>query len=83
MYDKGDRLVLTQVGNQRERNAETYGALHGYLVGGLTIPSGAEVQTVNWWDDYAFLGHEEDMPGSSLLPRTAINCVKQAESHSY
>ena len=125
VYDKGDRLVLTQDGNQRERNewsfrmedalgrkclagvltgtynafgnplgsvqvvaardrnAETYGALHGYQVGGLTIPSGAEVQTVNWWDDYACLGHEEDMPGSSLLPQTAINCVKQAESHNF
>ena len=107
VYDKGDRLVLTQDGNQRERgewsfraedalgrecltgvlagtynafgnplgnvqvvaardrNAETYGELHGYLVGGLTIPTGAEVQTVNWWDDYSFLGHEGDMPGSS------------------
>ena len=107
VYDKGDRLVLTQDGNQRERgewsfrvedalgrecltgvlagtynafgsplgnvqvvaardrNAETYGELHGYLVGGLTIPAGAEVQTVNWWDDYSFLGREADMPGSS------------------
>ena len=107
VYDKGDRLVLTQDGNQRERNewsfraedalgrecmtgvltgtynafgnplgnvqvvaardrnAETYGELHGYLVGGLTIPAGAEVQTVSWWDDYSFLGHEGDMPGSS------------------
>ena len=107
VYDKGDRLVLTQDGNQRERgewsfraedalgrecltgvltgtynafgnplgnvqvvaardrDAETYGELHGYLVGGLTIPAGAEVQTVSWWDDYSFLGHEGDMPGSS------------------
>ena len=107
IYDKGDRLVLTQDGNQRERsewsfrvqdalgrecltgvltgtynafgnplgsvqvvaardrNAEIYGDLHGYLVSGLTIPYGAEVLTVSWWDDYTFLGREADMPGSS------------------
>ena len=103
IYDKGDRLVLTQDGNQRERNEWSfrlqdalgrecltgtqtgsfnafcdqlgdaqvlavrdyatgdYGALHGYVVDGMTLPSGAEVLTVNWWDDYAFLGHESDM----------------------
>ena len=103
VYDKGDRLVLTQDGNQRARGEWSfrmqdalgrecltgtlpgsfnafgaplgdarvlavrdyatgdYGDLHGYVVEGMTLPSGAEVLTVNWWDDYAFLGHEPGM----------------------
>ena len=107
VYDKGDRLVLTQDGNQRLRNewsfllqdnlgrecltgmltrvfnafdnplgnvqvaasrdwnTGTYGVLHGYTVSGLTLPSNAEILTVNWWDDYVFLEREADMPGSS------------------
>lgn len=106
IYDKGDRLVLTQDGNQRvrgewsfrlqdilgrecltgilqgnydpfnnplaniqayairNRSAGNYGALHGYTVTGLTLPSVFEVLTANWWDDYSFLGHQEGMPGT-------------------
>ena len=107
IYDKSDRLVLTQDGNQRLRNewsfrlqdalgrecltgtlTETYnafssplsttlvaairdrssgiyGALHGYTVSGMTLPSNAEVLTVNFWDDYSFLDHESDMTGTA------------------
>ena len=107
VFDKGDRLVLTQDGNQRARGewsfrlqdalgrecltgtltgsynafgdplgdvqvlAEMdyttgdYGDMHGYVVDGMTLPSGAEVLTVNWWDDYTFLGHEPEMTSSS------------------
>ena len=103
VYDKGDRLVLTQDGNQRVRgewsfrlqdalgrecltgtlagsynafadplgNTQvlavrnyamgTYEDLYGYSVNGLTLPSSAEIHTVNWWDDYAFLVPELEM----------------------
>ena len=106
VYDKGDRLVLTQDGNQRERGEWSfrlqdalgrecltgimagsydafanplggvqvradrnhgdgnYGSLHDYSVEGLSLPADAEVLTVNWWDDYSFLGHEGGMSGS-------------------
>ena len=106
VYDKGDRLVLTQDGNQRERGEWSfrlqdalgrecltgtmagsydafadplgsvqvrairnhgdgdYGSLHDYSVEGLSLPADAEALTVNWWDDYSFLGHESGMGGS-------------------
>ena len=106
IYDEGDRLVLTQDGNQRSRNewtfrlqdalgrecltgmmirtynafssplaleqviavrdrtSGTYDYLHGYTVEGLSIPSNAVVLTVNWWDDYSFLGREPGMSGT-------------------
>ena len=106
IYDKGDRLVLTQDGNQRERGEWSfrlqdalgrecltgimagsydafadplgsvqvrairnhgdgdYGSLHDYSVEGLSLPADAEALTVNWWDDYSFLGHESGMCGS-------------------
>lgn len=106
IYDKGDRLVLTQDGNQRERGEWSfrlqdalgrecltgimagsydafadplgsvqvrairnhgvgdYGSLHDYSVEGLSLPADAEALTVNWWDDYSFLGHESGMGGS-------------------
>ena len=105
VYDQGDRLVLTQDGNQRGRNewsfrlqdllgrecltgvlagnynafsnplgsvqvravrdrsSGNYGDLHGYTVEGFSLPPGAEVLTVNWWDDYSFLGREAGMDG--------------------
>ena len=105
VYDQGDRLVLTQDGNQRGRNewsfrlqdllgrecltgvltgnynafsnplgsvqvravrdrtSGNYGNLHGYTVEGLSLTTGAEVLTVNWWDDYSFLGREAGMDG--------------------
>ena len=107
VYDQGDRLVLTQDGNQRERgewsfrlqdllgrecltgvltgsynafsnplgsvqvravrdrSSGNYGDLHGYTVEGLSLSPGAEVLTVNWWDDYSFLGREAGMDGSA------------------
>ena len=107
VYDQGDRLVLTQDGNQRGRNewsfrlqdllgrecltgvltgnynafsnplgsvqvravrdrtSGNYGNLHGYTVEGLSLTPGAEVLTVNWWDDYSFLGREAGMDGSA------------------
>ena len=106
VYDQGDRLVLTQDGNQRGRNewsfrlqdllgrecltgvltgnynafsnplgsvqvravrdrsSGNYGDLHGYTVEGFSLSPGAEVLTVNWWDDYSFLGREAGMDGS-------------------
>ena len=106
VYDQGDRLVLTQDGNQRGRNewsfrlqdllgrecltgvltgnynafsnplgsvqvravrdrsSGNYGDRHGYTVEGLSLPPGAEVLTVNWWDDYSFLDREAGMDGS-------------------
>lgn len=108
IYDKGDRLVLTQDGNQRDRNEWSfrfqdnlgrecltgilqgtynafsnplgnvqvvvtrergdgnYGSRHDYAVSGLSLPSNAEVLTVNFWDDYSFLNHESGMTSAAF-----------------
>ena len=117
IYDQGDRLVLTQDGNQREHGEWSfrlldalgrecltgimagsydafadplgsvqvrairnhgdgnYGSLHDYSVEGLSLPADAEALTVNWWDDYSFLGHESGM-GGSLYGYTAPDATE-------
>ncbi len=65
----GEKQVLAH----RQRTDEPYGPHHGYTVEGLDISANASVLSVNWWDDYAFLGREPGMSGSVFGYTTALS----------
>ena len=104
VYDAGDRAVLRQDGNRRQRGRWAfslqdllgrnclsgelagnfdafsdsfdtvrvavrpdgdYGTLHGYKPEGLSL-NGADIQAVNWWDSYAFVG-ADSLAGAQTL----------------
>ena len=115
IYDKGDRLVLTQDGKNRTEGkwlfrigdalgrecltgvmsgtyntfsnplastsviaerGTNYSILHGYTVNGLSL-SGASLLTVNWWDNYGFIGND------SLTSAAQCDYDSSAESSGY